>query len=552
MAGDIYYNNVSLLLHCDGTNGSTTFTDNSPSPKTVTANGNAQISTAQSVFGGASALFDGTGDWLSIPMTSADMDLGGGDWTIEFWYYPITAVLSDRVFQSRDGDVIAGLYLSHSNSTQIAFNWSSNGTSFQGSGITFSVTQNVWQHVAITRSGDTATAWVEGASSGTLAITGAMFYSTSHTFIIGGQSTPERTPNAYIDEFRITKGVARYTSAFTAPTAPFGNAAWYSIGQIVSAKGTILGENTIPQTGMDITISEGTSTPSYVYDATGYSISTASGTAGPDNSIPQTGLQITSQQGTFAEVLNGIFLALTGQSSTLAYGTATPSLASVLSGFSVSAFSGTLSPFVEVLVALTGLEFAAVEGALGNLITRILTGATLTAGRGSFTPTKGFALTGKQLTLSKGLPKHRVQIGATGYELTFSEGQLNYTVPLSSQSIVASKGAINAIHDKALSGSTIQVDGGALISAMSQMVSGQSISVSRGDTSVSISKTVTGNSIILAGKGDLVFDSRDVSINLSGKQIDTAQGEIYIGADQWYNFTRVLAGGNEVTVIHLA
>jgi hypothetical protein len=62
---DPVFNNVSLLLHGNGTNGSTTITDNSPTPKTVTAVGNAQISTAQSKFGGASIAFDGTGDYLT-------------------------------------------------------------------------------------------------------------------------------------------------------------------------------------------------------------------------------------------------------------------------------------------------------------------------------------------------------------------------------------------------------------------------------------------------------------------------------------------------------
>jgi hypothetical protein len=63
---DPYYGNVSLLLRGNGTNGSTTIIDSSPSPKTVTAFGNAQISTAQSKFGGSSIAFDGTGDYLDV------------------------------------------------------------------------------------------------------------------------------------------------------------------------------------------------------------------------------------------------------------------------------------------------------------------------------------------------------------------------------------------------------------------------------------------------------------------------------------------------------
>jgi hypothetical protein len=68
----------------DGANASTSFIDNSPTPKTVVANGNIQISTAQSKFGGASAYFDGSGDFLQIA-NNQDFNMGSGDFTIEFW-----------------------------------------------------------------------------------------------------------------------------------------------------------------------------------------------------------------------------------------------------------------------------------------------------------------------------------------------------------------------------------------------------------------------------------------------------------------------------------
>ena len=75
---------VSLLLHMDGANNSTTFTDRSYSPKTVTAFGNAKISTAQSKFGGASAAFDGSGDYIEFDR-GTDLQFGAGDFTIEGW-----------------------------------------------------------------------------------------------------------------------------------------------------------------------------------------------------------------------------------------------------------------------------------------------------------------------------------------------------------------------------------------------------------------------------------------------------------------------------------
>ena len=77
-------NYTKLLLHFDGTDGSTTFVDSSPSGKTVTAVGNAQIDTAQYKFGGASGLFDGNGDYLSVP-DSDDWYFGTGDFTIDAW-----------------------------------------------------------------------------------------------------------------------------------------------------------------------------------------------------------------------------------------------------------------------------------------------------------------------------------------------------------------------------------------------------------------------------------------------------------------------------------
>ena len=73
---DPQFGSVSLLLHGDGANGSTTIVDSSPTPKTVTAFGDAQISTAQSKFGGASIAFDGTGDYLSA--NDGDLVLGTG------------------------------------------------------------------------------------------------------------------------------------------------------------------------------------------------------------------------------------------------------------------------------------------------------------------------------------------------------------------------------------------------------------------------------------------------------------------------------------------
>ena len=89
-----YDSYTKLMLHMEGSDGSTTFTDEIG--KAVTANGNAQIDTAQKKFGAASGLFDGTGDYLTLA-NSNDWSFGSGDFTIDFWVNHATTPTSSVV-----------------------------------------------------------------------------------------------------------------------------------------------------------------------------------------------------------------------------------------------------------------------------------------------------------------------------------------------------------------------------------------------------------------------------------------------------------------------
>jgi hypothetical protein len=223
---DSFIGSVSLLLHGDGTNGSTTIIDSSPSPKTVTAVGDAQISTAQSKFGGASIAFDGVGDQLNIGGLSAWSRFTGPSvtGTIEFWLY-LNALPSVRA-------QIVGAYGTAADSGwTIDINSAGNGfISRNNSGVTITLsskfTTGSWQFWQITSDGTTITFYKDGASVGSTTES-ALFNASaapkdirtvSANFRVGLRSDNVLPLNGYIDELRLTFGVIRPNAV---PTAPF-------------------------------------------------------------------------------------------------------------------------------------------------------------------------------------------------------------------------------------------------------------------------------------------------------------------------------------------
>ena len=218
--GDQHWSNVSLLLRMDGSDASTTFTDSSATARTFTANGNAQIDTAQSKFGGASGLFDGTGDYITTP-NSADFRFGSGDFTIESWVY-LNAIgqfhpIANQMTNSNRGwmfDVTSGNKL---RLYGFISSWQELGIS------TTSLATGQWYHCAVTRDGTSFRLFLNGVLEDTTVISGAFTEETSVAFTVGyiGDGSLSRYVNGWIDDLRITKGVARHTASFTIPDAPF-------------------------------------------------------------------------------------------------------------------------------------------------------------------------------------------------------------------------------------------------------------------------------------------------------------------------------------------
>lgn len=215
-AGDPFFSSVSLLLLGNGTNGSTTIVDSSPSPKTMTAVGDAKISTAQSKFGGASILFDGSGDYLSTPNNAA-FNLQSTSFTIEAWVYLTTNnAASNHCIASNYQNSANGWALQTGSSGKMCFNASGDGFDITG---TTTLSTSTWYHVAVSGSAGSIKLFINGIQEGST-YTGATSLNSTAITTVGGlwAGALFNTFFGYIDELRITKDVARYTSNFTPPT----------------------------------------------------------------------------------------------------------------------------------------------------------------------------------------------------------------------------------------------------------------------------------------------------------------------------------------------
>lgn len=220
---DPSYANVSLLMHFDGANGSTTFTDSGPLGLAVTGTGNAQISTAQSKFGGASLLLDGAGDYISAP-GGTQFNFGTGAWTVEFFIRTSQTDATWALMLAKALDTAGQFSLGYNHDGSGSLRWverltvriTATGTGFNDGN---------WHHIAITRSSNSVRMFLDGTQVGST-YTSSYSYGDSTTALRlgaygGGVTGEEITGN--VDDLRITKGVARYTANFTPPGAPFPN-----------------------------------------------------------------------------------------------------------------------------------------------------------------------------------------------------------------------------------------------------------------------------------------------------------------------------------------
>ena len=213
---------TSLLLHCDGANDGTTFTDSTFSPKTVTVVGNTHTDTAVKKFGTASAQFDGTTDKLTVAST-ADFNPFGVDFTVDFW------VNVDSFAHTYDW------LIGNSQANQAGWNIQleqsggkvnflvGNGSSWEintvSSGTGYAISTDTWYHIAVVKNGTAWAMYVDGTSRATGTAAGHDY--TALLEMGGSTLWSGRDFDGYMDEFRITKGMARWTANFTPDTSPY-------------------------------------------------------------------------------------------------------------------------------------------------------------------------------------------------------------------------------------------------------------------------------------------------------------------------------------------
>ena len=218
--------NTLLLLHADGTDASTSFIDDVGvrSPSGISAVGNAQISTAQSKFGGSSILLDGTDDYLVVGQNN-NFNFGTtGNFTIEFWIYftSWTAPREVAVWEGRTGSGNgAELIFLYTATTLGWYVYKSNGTR-TSTGVSPPMTANTWQHVALVRNGTNLQIYIDGTARGTPSTTDNFNYSHASYILIGVDEAFNRDGNGYIDEYRVSN-IARYTGNFTPSSSAFVN-----------------------------------------------------------------------------------------------------------------------------------------------------------------------------------------------------------------------------------------------------------------------------------------------------------------------------------------
>jgi len=197
------------LLHFDGAASSTSFIDES---KKIWTSRGPTLNTDQKKFGVSAALF--ISNQIDTPANS-DFSPGTSDWTIDFWIFRCGDMANNATVVVADAGG-TGWQITFG-STLNAFKFTSKATGTWANNIdsTTAIADITWTHFALVRYVDTLTMYINGTSAGSFNCAGLSFTETGSVFVVGGGLI------GWIDEFRFSKGIARWTSNFTPPVSDY-------------------------------------------------------------------------------------------------------------------------------------------------------------------------------------------------------------------------------------------------------------------------------------------------------------------------------------------
>lgn len=218
---DPYADNVTFLSHLDGIEGGSTFVDEKGASLTV-GGGRPKTDTSTKNFGSASISLNGTTDYLKS--SSSAGDLGVGDFTVEgFVFLKSRTSAFPTIFANYDkwAPGAFGLFAGHASGGTTKYQVALNGTGFPSIRSSADIRYNEWTHLAVVRYSGTVTLYVNGVKNGSILMTASLPGTGGFWLGNAGDEPSSGFLNGNIDEFRITKGVARYTDNFSVPDSPF-------------------------------------------------------------------------------------------------------------------------------------------------------------------------------------------------------------------------------------------------------------------------------------------------------------------------------------------
>ena len=247
-AGDDQFTKVTALFNFDGSDGDTTTSGLDASNKNLTLSYSSgdQLSNTQKKFG-ATSLYVAD----NVTVSSSDgFNFGTGDFTIEGWFYLTqfnNQFLYDQWASSSTGAGNNQIYVKSNEGGAIRVYYDGSGKFTTTGGFSL----NTWTHLAVVRYSNTIKVYFNGTADGTTQSYSGQYGKTGDLYIGDQHAGGGGAPQMYVDDFRVTKGLARYTSNFTAPTTAHLTSAGDSLKNIIvneDADGVIIGTSGISTT----------------------------------------------------------------------------------------------------------------------------------------------------------------------------------------------------------------------------------------------------------------------------------------------------------------